>query len=97
LAIIRMVLREPQIVFMDEPTSNMDQGTESRVINFIGKWIEGRTLVVSTHRPQLLSWAHEVALIESGKCAASGPTQEMLERLEKGISVKAARNTAIEN
>ena len=36
LAVVRMMLRDPVYVFMDEPTANMDQDTEARVIRVLG-------------------------------------------------------------
>ena len=80
------MLRDPAIVFMDEPTSHMDQNTEARVIAVLGEWLQGRTLVLATHRPQLLDWVDRIAVIDSGQTLAEGPKAEMVERLSKGIS-----------
>jgi len=88
LSIARMMLRDPQLVFMDEPTANMDQNTEAHVIAVLKTWLQGRTLLMSTHRPQLLEWADLIAVIDDGQCVAMGPKQEMLEKLSRGIDVK---------
>ena len=94
LAIARMMLREPQLVFMDEPTANMDQNTEARIIAVLKPWLQGRTLLMSTHRPQLLEWADAIAVIEGGQCLAYGPKQDMIEKLSRGIDVPAPRAAA---
>jgi ATP-binding cassette subfamily C protein LapB len=91
LSIARMMLRNPQLVFMDEPTSNMDQNTEARVIAVLKDWLRGRTLLMSTHRPQLLEWVDLIAVIDSGQCVAVGPKQEMIEKLSRGIDVNAVK------
>ena len=91
LAIARMMLREPQLVFMDEPTANMDQNTEARIIAALKPWLQGRTLLMSTHRPQLLEWVDAIAVIEGGQCLAHGPRQEMIDKLSRGIDVQAPR------
>ena len=91
LAIARMMLREPRLVFMDEPTANMDQGTETQVITVLKGWLRGRTVLMSTHRPQLLDWADTVAVIDRGQCVAIGPKQEMIEKLSRGVQVPAQR------
>ena len=91
LSIARMMLRNPQLVFMDEPTSNMDQNTEARVIAVLKDWLRGRTLLMSTHRPQLLEWVDLIAVIDSGQCVAVGPKQEMIEKLSKGIDVNSVK------
>jgi ATP-binding cassette, subfamily C, bacterial LapB len=90
LSIARMMLRDPQLVFMDEPTANMDQNTEAHVIAVLGEWLKGRTLLMSTHRPQLLEWADLIGVIEAGQCVAIGPKQEMIDKLSRGIDVKTA-------
>lgn len=92
LSIARMMLRNPQLVFMDEPTSNMDQNTESRVIAVLKDWLRGRTLLMSTHRPQLLEWVDSIAVIDSGQCVAFGDKQEMIEKLSRGIDVHGKKN-----
>jgi ATP-binding cassette subfamily C protein LapB len=90
LSIARMMLRDPQLVYMDEPTANMDGNTEAHVIAVLKEWLKGRTLLMSTHRPQLLAWADVVAVIEAGQCVMIGPKQEMIDKLSRGVDVKTA-------
>lgn len=94
VSIARMMLRDPRMVFMDEPTASMDQNTEARVIAVLNEWLHGRTLLISTHRPQLLEWVDTIAVIESGQCVAWGEKHEMLSKLSRGIEVKAAPSSA---
>ncbi|PIT72228.1 hypothetical protein B9Z31_14130 [Limnohabitans sp. G3-2] len=89
VTLARLMLRDPALVFMDEPTANMDQNTEARVIAVLGQWLQGRTLVLSTHRTQLLEWVDRIAVIDAGQCVLEGPKAEMIEKLSKGISVGA--------
>lgn len=91
LSIARMMLRNPQLVFMDEPTANMDQNTEARIILVLKEWLRGRTLLMSTHRPQLLEWVDAIAVIDSGQCVALGPKQEMIDKLSRGIDVNGVK------
>ncbi len=81
LAMARMMLRDPALVFLDEPTSMMDQTTEAKVIEVLGRWLQGRTLVLSTHRLQLLVWTERLALLENGQIVLSGPRDDVLKRL----------------
>jgi ATP-binding cassette subfamily C protein LapB len=87
ISIARMMLRDPKLVFMDEPTANMDQNTEAHVIAVMSEWLQGRTLMMSTHRPQLLVWADLIGVIDAGLCVALGPKDEMLAKLAQGIDV----------
>ncbi len=94
VSLARLMLRDPSLVFMDEPTAHMDQNTEARVIAVLGEWLDGRTLVLATHRPQLLEWVDRIAVIDSGQCLAEGPKAEMIDKLSKGITRPAAQGGA---
>jgi ATP-binding cassette subfamily C protein LapB len=87
LTVARMMLRDPVFVFMDEPTANMDQDTEARVIKVIGEWLKGRTLLISTHRPQLLVWVNRIAVMQKGQIVSEGPRDEILQKLSKTAQV----------
>ncbi len=78
-----MMLRDPVFVFMDEPTANMDQDTEARVIRVMGEWLKGKTLLISTHRPQLLVWVNRIAVMQKGQIVTEGPRDEILQKLSK--------------
>ncbi|WP_158268701.1 type I secretion system permease/ATPase [Limnohabitans sp. Hippo3] len=93
LAIARMMLRDPALVFLDEPTSMMDQTTEAKVIEVLGQWLQGRTLVLSTHRLQLLVWVERIALMENGQILLEGPREEVLRKLAVGVAPKSAAGT----
>jgi ATP-binding cassette subfamily C protein LapB len=86
LSVARMMLRDPVYVFMDEPTANMDQDTEARVIKVLGEWLKDRTLLISTHRPQLLAWVDRIAVMQKGKIVSQGPRDEILQKLSKGAA-----------
>ena len=68
--------------------------TEARVIATLKPWLQGRTVLMSTHRPQLLEWADTIAVIDAGQCVAFGEKQEMLEKLTRGIDVKAGASAS---
>jgi ATP-binding cassette subfamily C protein LapB len=91
LAIGRLMLRNPRYVFMDEPTSQMDQGTEGRVIQILGEWLKDRTVVLSTHRPQLLIWVNKILVMDKGVAVALGPRDEILKKLAQGAANDASR------
>jgi len=93
LAIARMMLRQPQFVFMDEPTSHMDQHSEKRVIDVLEQWLKGRTLLLATHRLQLLAWVDQVSVLERGQVIAQGPRDEVLKQLSVGIAAPTKRAT----
>jgi ATP-binding cassette subfamily C protein LapB len=91
LAVARMMLREPSYVFLDEPTSNMDQNSEAKVIEVLGKWLENRTLILATHRMPLLKWTNRLAVLDRGELVLEGPSEEVLKKLTEGVKTTTRR------
>lgn len=79
----RMILRNPQIVLMDEPTAAMDEQLEQHVIRQMATWLEGRTLVMVTHRPALLQLADRLIVMDNGRIIADGPKDQILKNASK--------------
>lgn len=76
--ISRMILRQPQVVLLDEPTASMDEQLEEHVIRQMKNWLSGRTLVLVTHRPALLKLVDRIVVMDNGRIVADGPRDEIL-------------------
>lgn len=76
--ISRMILRQPQVVLLDEPTASMDEQLEEHVIRQMKNWLSGRTLVLVTHRPALLKLVDRIVVMDNGRVVADGPRDEIL-------------------
>ncbi len=74
----RMILRQPQVVLMDEPTASMDESLEDHVIRQMHGWLSGRTLVLVTHRPALLKLVDRIIVMDNGRIIADGKRDEIL-------------------
>ncbi|MDQ4088202.1 MAG: type I secretion system permease/ATPase [Pseudomonadota bacterium] len=81
IAIARALAGRPPIVIMDEPTSAMDAQTEGALLQRLQTELQGRTLVLITHRPPLLQLVQRIILIERGKIAADGPRDAVLQKI----------------
>jgi ABC-type bacteriocin/lantibiotic exporter with double-glycine peptidase domain len=60
VVILRLVLQNTPIMFMDEPTASMDDTTKKMVYDVVGQIIKGRTVVMVTHDPFLLRYADAI-------------------------------------
>jgi ATP-binding cassette subfamily C protein CydD len=67
VALARIFLRSPRIILLDEPTAHLDAATESRVVDGLLAFAEGRTLVVATHSLALAARMGEVRRIAGGR------------------------------
>ena len=64
----------------------MDAQTEAALIERLEEELQGRTLVLVTHRQPLLRLVERVVITENGRIMGDGPRDEMLARLAKGAS-----------
>lgn len=93
LALARMTLRDPKVVLLDEPTSGLDQGSEIRALQALRNWVQGRTLVVVTHRPQVLQLVDRIVVMDNGKVTIDGPRDKVLQYLREQETKKAQSPT----
>lgn len=81
VAIARAVLMRPSMMVMDEPTSGMDQLSETNFIKNINEFLTGRTLILVTHKPSMMAMIDKIVLMDSGKVVAAGPRDLILKKL----------------
>ncbi len=67
LTIARALVKDPDILIFDEPTSSLDQDSEMMIQEAIQKLGHEKTLIIVSHRPSLLKQADRVIKIEDGK------------------------------
>ncbi|MDP4531668.1 type I secretion system permease/ATPase [Marinobacter salarius] len=92
IGLARLLLQDPRIVMMDEPTSAFDQANEKQIIDYLQHWLEGRTLVVSTHKRALLSLVGRAVVLRDGRVVMDGPVGAVVD----GNLVRAPKRDAME-
>ncbi|MFK7836304.1 MAG: type I secretion system permease/ATPase [Sulfitobacter sp.] len=91
LAIARMVLRNPKIAFLDEPTSATDQTMEATITSRLGELArEGMGMILCTHRQSLADIAGRVVVLEKGQKVLDGPRAEVAAKLRQMSAARAA-------
>ena len=83
ISITRTLITEPNILLLDEPTSSMDPQTEKFVLKNIKNWMKNKTVVIATHRGQILDLVERVIILDSGKLVADGKKEEILKNISK--------------
>ncbi|MFV0436501.1 MAG: type I secretion system permease/ATPase [Desulfopila sp.] len=84
VAIARALLHDPPILVLDEPSSSMDNRTESRLKQNLTQRLAGKTLVLVTHRGSLLELVDRIILLDNGMIAADGPRDQVLTAIRNG-------------
>ena len=90
----RALVRAPDILVLDEPTSNMDVDSERLVQRRLASLPGDKTLVVITHRLSMLSIVNRLVVMEEGKILLDGPRDAVLQKLrERQTERRNARQT----
>ena len=79
----RALVRAPDILILDEPTSNMDNASEQMIKNRLKAVMGNKTLVLITHRLSMLELVDRLIVMEGGRIIADGPKNEVLRRLRE--------------
>lgn len=67
LGLARILLRNPQIILLDEPTSNVDNTTEQELLKTFKELSKSKTLILVSHRPMTLTIADKVYDLKNGR------------------------------
>ena len=81
VAVARMLLRDDaQVALMDEPTQALDADAANEILPSLRTFAAQRTVVLATHRLNVLRLAERVYVLESGRVAESGTHDDLLAR-----------------
>ena len=94
IAIARMILRNPSILVLDEPTTGLDVQSEAEVMRGLEALMQGRTTVMITHSPALTRTADRVIEIEAGRVARQGSPSDLAAELRSIRSAEAEEAAA---
>ncbi|MCU0639920.1 MAG: ABC transporter ATP-binding protein/permease [Candidatus Krumholzibacteria bacterium] len=89
LAIARAVLKNPQILILDEATSSLDVESEALVQEAVDRLVKGRTTLVIAHRLSTVRNADRIIVVENGRIHQAGTHEELI--VEEGIYRKLYR------
>lgn len=78
LSIARAVLRNPNILFLDEATASVDSETESLIQDAIDNLIRGRTTLMIAHRLSTLRKANKIIVVDKGEILEMGSPEELM-------------------
>jgi ATP-binding cassette, subfamily B, bacterial len=79
VSLARVALANPDVLILDEATSNLDPGTEHDVEHALAALMAGRTVIVIAHRLSTARRADQVAVVEAGRLVEVGSHDELLE------------------
>jgi cobalt/nickel transport system ATP-binding protein len=84
VALASVIVLEPDVLLLDEPTATLDPRSQSQIIDLIQQWKgSSKTIVTATHQLEIVEdIADRVVVLEEGKVLASGTPTEVLSNHE---------------
>ncbi len=80
IAIARVILKDPQILILDEATSHLDAHSEALIQEALERVMRGRTSLVIAHRLSTILAADRILVIDRGRLVESGSHEELVDR-----------------
>ncbi|MFA9445508.1 ABC transporter ATP-binding protein [Egicoccus sp. AB-alg6-2] len=79
LALARVLLRDPGLVILDEPTARLDTASAMAVTRALDALLDGRTAIVVAHRLATLERVDRIAVVRAGRIVEQGPREALLQ------------------
>jgi ATP-binding cassette subfamily C exporter for protease/lipase len=84
LGLARAMYGDPSLIVLDEPNSNLDDLGEMALVQAINDLRQrGKTIILITHRTNVISATNKLLLLRDGVVNMFGPTQEVLKALQE--------------
>lgn len=77
ILIARAVYKNPDFIFLDEATNSLDASNERAIVENLGRFYKGKTVVVVAHRLSTVRNADQIVVLDGGKVVETG-THESL-------------------
>lgn len=79
IALARTLLSKSEILLFDEVTSNLDIATSKHIMKILNGLKKDHTILMITHKPQLMKIADDIIVIDNGKLVGRGMHSELME------------------
>ncbi len=79
LAIARVILKNPEILILDEATSHLDSQSEALIQDALERVMKGRTSLVIAHRLSTILAADRILVLDQGELVQQGSHEELME------------------
>lgn len=90
IALARAVYGEPKFVVLDEPNSNLDAVAEQSLLAMVRELkARGVTVVIITHKLNILSYCDDVLVLNNGTVQAFGPRDQIVNRIPRSTAAPA--------
>ncbi|MBB5700973.1 ATP-binding cassette subfamily C protein LapB [Ochrobactrum daejeonense] len=93
LLLARTLLRAGNILLLDEPSAPLDERSEQQLVQSLSRWLDNRTLIVTTNRSGLLPLVNRIVVINKGRVTMDGPRDKVIAALTGKPTVATVNGT----
>jgi ATP-binding cassette, subfamily B, bacterial len=97
LAIARLLIKEPDIVILDEATAHLDSKSETAIQHALERALAGRTSIVVAHRLSTILRADQILVVQNGTIVERGTHAELLAEGKVYSELYRRQFSAVEN
>ncbi len=94
VGLARALVRDPDVLILDEPTSNMDVDSERIVQQRLAPITKDKTLILITHRLSMLRIVERLIVMDGGRILLDGPRDEVLKKLQSAQAARKAQSVS---
>ena len=80
IALARTLLSKSEVLLFDEVTSSLDLNTSKKIVNILKDLKKDHTIIMITHKPQLMKMADEIIVIDHGKIVGKGKHKDLIKK-----------------
>ena len=80
VSIARAMIKNPEILILDDSLSAVDAKTEAKIIENIGQIRNGKTTIITTHRLSAIQQADQIIVLDDGRIVEEGTHEELLQK-----------------
>lgn len=80
ISILRAFIRDPEVLILDEPTSQIDPYSEKLIIDSLNEFLREKTLILITHRFSMVKLVDSIVVLNEGAIVEEGSFQNLLRK-----------------
>jgi subfamily B ATP-binding cassette protein MsbA len=80
IALARTLLRDPDLILLDEATNALDAASERMIHAGLNRWAKGRTVVIVAHSLSTVEGADQIIVLDHGRVVEQGPPSVLMAR-----------------
>ncbi|HNA42135.1 MAG TPA: ATP-binding cassette domain-containing protein, partial [Saprospiraceae bacterium] len=97
ISIARALIKDPEIVILDDCLSAVDADTEQKIMNYFKENLKGKTTIVITHRFSSMSFYDNILVLRDGEIAEQGTHDELMKKGQLYKEMFERQNVEINN